>query len=136
MAGWIVASSALPAQTYSAVASFGGLSGRTPYAGLVQGSDGILYGTTHDGGGASDDGTIFRIDTTGATLTTLYGFSGQDGSHPHAALIQAADGNFYGTTSFGGTSCGLQGCGTVFKIDANGTTLATLHSFDGNDGQY
>ena len=48
-------------------------------------------------------------------------------------MIQASDGNFYGTTTHGGTGGCYSGCGTVFKMDAAGT-LTTLHSFTGSDG--
>jgi len=57
-----------------------------------------------------------------------------DGSAPYAGLVQAPDGNFYGTTYAGGASSNCQGgCGTVFRITPGGT-LTTLHSFDWYDG--
>jgi uncharacterized repeat protein (TIGR03803 family) len=65
--------------------------------------------------------------TAGAqSLSTLYSFNGTDGQLPSAALVQGTDGNFYGTTSAGGT----HHQGTVFKIDPAGN-LTTLHSFSG-----
>ena len=104
--------------------------GAQPQGGLVQATDGNFYGTTY-AGGASNAGTIFQI-TTGATLTTLYSFCSQsncpDGANPLAGLIQALDGNFYGTTSAGGT----KGAGTVFELSlgGNGTwTETVLYSF-------
>ena len=76
-----------------------------PYAGLVQGTDGNFYGTTVYGG-ANGDGTAFTITPSG-TVTRLYSFCSQsdctDGSLPAAGLVQATDGNLYGTTSAGGT---------------------------------
>ena len=85
--------------------------GTTPYAGLIQGSDGNFYGTTYTGG-IANTGTVFRITSSGA-LTTVYGFTGAtDGAAPYAGLVQGIDGNFYGTTSSGGASGG----GTVFKL--------------------
>ncbi|HUY13019.1 MAG TPA: choice-of-anchor tandem repeat GloVer-containing protein [Terriglobia bacterium] len=128
---------ALPAQTFNTLADFNGTNGNLPYASLVQGSDGSLYGTTNRGG-ANGWGTVFKITPSG-TLTTLYSFCSQsgctDGANPIAGLIQAADGNFYGTTTGGGTSGSCPGgCGTVFKMTPNGT-LTTLHSFDGTEGQ-
>jgi uncharacterized repeat protein (TIGR03803 family) len=64
----------------------------------------------------------------------LHSFDGPDGAYPNAGLVQASDGNFYGTTSEGGASGNCSGgCGTVFKITPNGT-LTTLHSFGGSDG--
>jgi len=70
--------------------------------------------------------------------TILHSFgSGKDGSIPQAGLVQAKDGNFYGTTSFGGAhsgkQCGGTTCGTIFKITPGGT-LTILHSFNGADG--
>jgi uncharacterized repeat protein (TIGR03803 family) len=91
--------------------------GEQPDAGLCQARNGNLYGTTQLGG-APNYGTVFRI-TAGGTLTTIHSFNGTtDGSGPAAALIQAADGSFYGTTP-----------GTVFRMTAGGR-LTTLHTFD------
>jgi uncharacterized repeat protein (TIGR03803 family) len=109
----------------------GGNDGGNPPAGLAQGSDGYFYGTTANVG-TNGFGTVFKIGTNG-TLTSLYSFGSVldtngvplDGGNPLAALVQGSDGNFYGTTEFGGT---------VFKISTNGV-LTTLHSFTGgNDG--
>jgi uncharacterized repeat protein (TIGR01451 family) len=63
------------------------------------------------------------------TLTTLHSFNGSDGADSVAAVIQATDGNFYGTTVFGGRN----GYGNVFKMD-RAATLTTLHDFDGSYG--
>jgi uncharacterized repeat protein (TIGR03803 family) len=108
-------------------------SGYEPTTGLIQASDGNLYGTTSQGG-TLGYGTLFQITPAG-TLTLLYTFNGSDGTGPSSALVQASDGDFYGTTSGGGTSnnCGSNGCGTVFKITPSGM-LTTLHSFEGSDG--
>ena len=86
--------------------------GYAPQAGLVQVSDGNLYGTT-DRGGTKGAGTVFRITISG-NYTNLYSFAGYpfDGAAPNAALIQGSDGNFYGTTSQGGTN----NAGTIFKL--------------------
>ena len=98
--------------------------GANPYASLVQGTDGLLYGTTALGG-AHHLGSVFSIATSGKTFTTLYSFcdggctSGlNDGSQPETALVQDSNGNFYGTTSFG----------TLFEITSQGT-LTTLYEF-------
>ena len=91
-------------------------------AGLVQGTNGKLYGTT-SGGGANGYGTVFGITAAG-TLTTLHSFDGTDGSSPEAGLAQGTNGKFYGTTYSGGAN----GDGTVFSIAAGGT-LTTLYSF-------
>ncbi len=115
----------------------GGDDGLNPLSGLTQASDGHLYGTTF-GGGTYSSGTIYWVDLSG-NLTTLYSFTGgTDGDGPDAPLIQANDGDFYGTTQNGGNnSCDIGlgiGCGTVFKIDSAGN-LTTLYTFSGgSDG--
>jgi len=115
--------------TLTTLHSFVGSDGANPYAGLIQGTDGNLYGTAFGGGANVNFGTVFKI-TAGGTLTTLYSFCSQascaDGYEPIGALVQAGNGNFYGTTVFGGTN----GNGTVFQITSAGK-LSTLHSFAG-----
>jgi uncharacterized repeat protein (TIGR03803 family) len=119
-----------PTGTLTALHSFTGADGEKAFSALVQGKDGNLYGTTSFGGGnANYSGTVFKITLSG-TLTTLHSFDGSDGSGADAGLIQATDGNFYGTTSGFGSS----NLGTVFKITPSGG-LTVLHSFDGTDGQ-
>ena len=126
-----------PGGTLTTLDSFDGADGGNPWAAPVQGSDGNFYGTT-GGGGAYGHGTVFKITSSGA-LTTLYNFGGadvlgSDGYGPTALLVQARDGDFYGTTQNGGGSSNcVAGCGTVFKITPSGT-LTTLHRFDGTDG--
>ncbi|MGD0125825.1 MAG: choice-of-anchor D domain-containing protein [Terriglobia bacterium] len=97
--------------------------GLDPSAALVQGTDGNFYGTTYGGGAANGAGTVFRI-TQGGALTTLHTFDSTDGANPYAALVQGTDGNFYGTTLFGGNA----GYGTIFQITPGGA-FATLYSF-------
>jgi uncharacterized repeat protein (TIGR03803 family) len=127
---------AASAQTFKHLATFDWSNGGYPEAALVQGRDGNLYGTTYEGG-LYGWGTVFRLTPTGK-LTTLYNFCAQtdclDGAQPLAGLVLATDGNFYGTTTYGGgggcSSYGYNGCGTVFKITPGGT-LTTLHTFAG-----
>jgi len=117
---------------YSFCSESGCADGAFPVAGLLQTADGNLYGITLSGGRPADGGTVFEITPTGR-LTTMHKFCSQndctDGSNPLAALVEATDGDLYGTTSGGGTS----DLGTVFKITRSGT-LTTLHSFDRTDG--
>jgi uncharacterized repeat protein (TIGR03803 family) len=118
------------------------LDGYTPAAALVQATNGTFYGTTA-GGGSDEVGTVFSI-ASGGTLTTLYTFCNESGcaENPYAGLIQATNGNFYGTTNLGGDTgtsdpCysfgSFSGCGTIFEISASGA-LTTLHTFVGTDG--
>jgi len=110
-----------PSGSYTILYSFGSYptDGLGP-GGLVQGSDGNIYGTTVDGG-ANSGGTFFRISPSGS-YTNLYSFPfagyPNDGEGP-VGVVQGSDGNFYGTTGGGGTStnCGTLGCGTVFKLN-------------------
>jgi uncharacterized repeat protein (TIGR03803 family) len=114
--------------------------GTDPYAALVQGSDGDFYGTTEAGGLGLGNGTVFKITSSGK-LTTLYKFCQEsnctDGGNPYAALVQGANGNFYGTTNAGGAQqggCAAEvRCGTVFKITPNGK-FTTLYSFCSRSG--
>lgn len=118
---------------YSLLYSFAGLGdggdGSHPYAGLMQGSDGILYGTTQRGG-SNNIGTVYRIDTNGTGYVVLHQFAGHtnsDGSTPFGGLVEGNDGLLYGTTAFGGTA----DCGTIFKLNKSGTTFAIARSFLG-----
>jgi uncharacterized repeat protein (TIGR03803 family) len=112
--------------------------GSWPRAALVQGSDGNLYGTTNQRGANGNYGAIYKITTSGS-ITALYSFCAVsgclDGANPEGPLIQATDGNYYGTTHLGGAYNG----GTVFRITPAGT-LTTLYSFCAQagcaDGQY
>ena len=109
----------------------GSANGARPlYGDLIEGTDGNSYGTTV-GGGAYDDGTVFKVTPDG-TLTTLYTFCSQtnctDGAYPLSGLVQAG-GNFYGTTEAGGAN----GAGTVFEVTPAGQ-LTTLYSFCSQPG--
>lgn len=106
----------------------GGSDGAIPIAGLIQGVDGNFYGVTYLGG-AHGYGTVFKITTSGA-LTVLYAFTGgSDGANPWGGLMQARDGNLYGTTLSGGA----YGFGTVFQIAPTGP-LSTLAQFEDYNG--
>jgi len=117
--------------TLTTLHSFAGSDGSYPQAELIEGSDGSFYGTTPSGGVANNAlnrGTVFKITPAGV-FTSLHSFAQIDGTFPSAGLIQASDGNFYGTTNQGGTGS----VGTVFKMDSSGT-VTSLHSFAGSDG--
>jgi uncharacterized repeat protein (TIGR03803 family) len=106
--------------------------------GLVQGTDGSLYGTTHEGGkyalniaceefGTAGCGTVFKI-TTGGAFTLLHSFDVRaDGAEPYVPVVQASDGTFYGTTFVGK---GWYSNGTVFSITPTGV-FTTVYNFMG-----
>jgi uncharacterized repeat protein (TIGR03803 family) len=130
-AGLSVAQAAQAQMTEKILHGFGGAGdGAHPDpTALIRDSAGNLYGTTVYGG-PSNYGSVFKITKAGKE-TVLYSFTnGADGSHPRGTLSRDPAGNLYGTATFGGsTACNL-GCGTAFKLGANGK-LTVLHSFTG-----
>jgi uncharacterized repeat protein (TIGR03803 family) len=126
--------------TLTTLHNFAYTDGAFPYAALVEGSDGSLYGNTY--GGSSENGlcyvgcgSVFKISLSGK-FTKLHGFDFTNGANPQSPLIQASDGNFYGTTPVGayvGFEGCAGGCGTVFRMTPAGN-LTVLYSFDFGDG--
>jgi len=123
--------------TLTTLASFNGTNGCIPAAALTPAAGGQLYGTTLCGGTGftgdhfSGSGTIFKIGAHGG-LTTLHYFTGSpnDGASPvFSQLIQAFNGNLYGTTAGGGA----YNDGTIFQLAPSGL-LTTLFSFSEGDG--
>jgi uncharacterized repeat protein (TIGR03803 family) len=106
--------------------------GELPHAALVRSTEVNLYGTTNFGG-ANSQGTVFKIRPNDK-LQTLYSFCSQsnrpDGYQPYGERVQGTDGNFYGTTPFGGANLYF---GAVFKITSSGV-LITLYSFCSKTG--
>jgi uncharacterized repeat protein (TIGR03803 family) len=140
--------------TFASLFSFGPLvanalgvgtndTGVGPSVPLTLGPDGNLYGLSRSGG-TNGDGTIFKITTNGS-FTTLIHFTGTSGPNPGSspvgttALTLGLDGNFYGTTRFGGTNivgsvkAGTNGCGTLFRLTLSGA-FTTLVNFSGTNG--
>jgi uncharacterized repeat protein (TIGR03803 family) len=124
-----------PAGAFATLHSFcsagGCADGANPKAAVIEGEDGNLYGTTVDGG-AHNGGSIFEITREGI-FTTLYSFCAQsecaDGRGPTGSLVQGTDGQFYGTTLYGGNNS----AGSIFRINAAGE-LTTLYSFCSKSG--
>ena len=125
--GLVVLSASAETAHYQTIQSFGvaGVAGQKPYAGVISGTDGALYGTTL-GGGSNSAGTVFKVNTDGSGYATLHVFltNGVDGQSP-GALTQASDGALYGMTSIGGTNKS----GTVYKLNVNGSGYRLLHVF-------
>jgi uncharacterized repeat protein (TIGR03803 family) len=111
----------------TSLGGFTDTNGATPYGNLIQAKDGNFYGVT-SAGGAANNGMLFKYDTTLHIIDTVASFLGVNGSNPHGSLIQAKDGNFYGTTNQGGAN----NQGTVFKYDTTAKTLNALASFSKN----
>ena len=102
-----------------------GNDGSSPADGLIL-SGHTLYGTA-SGGGTNGDGTVFAVNTNGASFTDLHGFTGgKDGANPNAGLVLSGN-ILYGAAPAGGTN----GDGTVFAINTNGAFFAALHNFTG-----
>jgi uncharacterized repeat protein (TIGR03803 family) len=125
----LILAAAIPAtaQTFTSLHSFDGTDGSYPYAGLIQGTNGKLFGTT-SGGGTFSGGTVFTV-TTGGTVKSLYSFcklaSCADGTDPRSPLLQATNGKFYGATFGGGP---FDSFGTIYQITSSGA-LTTLYTF-------
>jgi uncharacterized repeat protein (TIGR03803 family) len=106
-----------------------------PYAGLIQGKDGSLYGTSQFGG-TSGAGTVFKY--AGGKVTVLHSFTEQagqifpDGAYPKAALVQASDGNLYGATFYGGALTTYYQSGTLFRTTTKGV-FTKLWDFNATD---
>jgi uncharacterized repeat protein (TIGR03803 family) len=108
----------------------GGNDGQMPYSGPIEGKDGSFYGTTYQGG-ANTVGTIYQLTPSGK-LTNIYQFDAIHGAFPIGPLVQATDGNLYGTTAGFGFNYG-----TIFKIVPSGDfALTLLFTFDAFDGAY
>src|SRR5260370_25639659 len=104
------------------VYSFDGrTNGGNPTGPVVQGSDGLLYGTTTGGGLVSNPaGVVFKLSTRGA-ITVLHSFDAAHlnaGKSPYAGLVAATGGNFYGAIS--GRQSGRAQYGALFKITNSG----------------
>lgn len=110
--------------------------GAFPEGELVEGADGLLYGTAR-AGGPNGTGTIFRLAKDGSNFSVIYTFSADtspttsaltittDSASPAGPLVIGADGYLYGTGSAGGTN----GRGSVFKVATDGTGFQVLHHF-------
>jgi len=133
------------AQAFKVLHTFHGApnNGAAPWGVLVRDRAGDFYGTTTSGGSGrgfctnyGGCGTAFKFNKSGKKIW-LHSFTFPKGWSPETGLLRDASGRLYGTTEAGGdTSCYSAGCGTVFKLDANGKETV-LHKFTGNpDGMF
>jgi uncharacterized repeat protein (TIGR03803 family) len=109
--------------------------GAFPQAGLTDGNNGFLYGTTTIGG-ANGLGVLYLIAPDGSVRTTLHDFAAEDGTLPIGTLLFGTDGRLYGTASTGGTTSngGASTLGTVYSIARDGTGFTKLFNFENTTG--
>ena len=123
-----------PADVLTTVHSFTGLDGREPNSQLMEAQDGGLYGpatySTHYPGFVY--GVIFRFQPPAGAVDVIYAFPGPPAVHPLAGLVEAANGDFYGSASEGGTSS----YGSLYRLkgDLNDESVSDVHDFQGDDG--
>lgn len=114
---------------YDAVFDFGGTNGSAPYGGLIQATNGKLYGMTSDGG-ANGHGTIYSFDPSGNSFEVIYDFDGTNGGSSRATLMQGSNGFLYGLTTGGGAN----NDGVIFSFDLSTDAYTKLFDFSGSDG--
>jgi len=102
------------------------------FSGLIEGSDGMLYGTTYEDG-ALGNGSIFRLNKDGSNFQTLHDFgdNAADGGFPFGTIYETSEGVLYGTTSEGGTF----DWGTLFRLNRDGTGYSVLRHFNPVNGE-
>jgi uncharacterized repeat protein (TIGR03803 family) len=106
-----------------------------PRAGLVEGSNGLFYGTAA-GGGENGCGVVFSVSKAGdlAVVAPLPCVAGTNAQQPYAPLTVGADGTLYGTVTGPGDGYCDQGCGYVFSVDPNTGAFQMLATFNGTNG--
>jgi uncharacterized repeat protein (TIGR03803 family) len=109
----------------------GGTSGANPFGELIEGNDGNFYGVASGDGGSNGSGVLFKVSPSGK-LTILHSFTGRaDGSNPVGGLVQATDGNLYGTNDVGGGSgWGVLFCYSPGAVPTGLTRFHVLHDFN------
>ncbi len=105
--------------------------GSCPTAGLVQGSDGKIYGTTSQGGGGATtttQGVLFRLNTDGTSFEILHPFDSKTGYYPASSLFLHTNGIIYGMTTKGGIAGNVGNYGVLYSYDAKLQPFAKLVS--------
>lgn len=93
----------------------------SPQSGFIKGSDGRIYGNFRNGG-TTNAGAIVRLEADGSNMTIIHNYNNQTGGLPTGNILQASNGDLYGTTRSGG-----DGGGTIFKVKPDGSDFTTLH---------
>jgi uncharacterized repeat protein (TIGR03803 family) len=139
VAGGLIYRSTVDGSSVTTIYQMNIADGYSPKAGLLQGSDGLLYGSTRLGLQtiAFTTGTLYRVGYDGTGYTTLHSFGvysvtnvngnpiNADGAYPETPMIEGSDGYLYGTTRAGGSF----GTGVIFRMKRDGTDFAKLHEF-------
>ncbi len=129
-AGGVIYEYDLSGSTYSVVFNYTAAStGNQPVGGIVQASNGKIYGTTNQGG-ANNVGVLFEFNPTGNTYSVLSTMVSTLGANPQAVLTQAANGKLYGTTRVGGAN----NLGTLFEFDPGTNSYTKLVDFSTANG--
>ncbi|HFA48106.1 MAG TPA: hypothetical protein ENJ95_03715 [Bacteroidetes bacterium] len=104
--------------------------GKSPGQGsyLLEAANGMLYGVNPTGG-TNNGGTVYRLNKDGSGFSVIHHFDLQNGARPQTGLAQTANGNLIGTATMGGA----KNVGTIFSIDVNGDSYATVHEFDNSN---
>ena len=122
----------LSSSTYSVVFNYtAAATGNQPVGGIVQASNGKIYGTTNVGG-ANNLGVLFEFNPIGNTYSVLSTMASTLGANPQAALIQASNGKLYGTTRVGGAN----NLGTLFEFDPGTNIQTKLLDFSITNGTF
>jgi uncharacterized repeat protein (TIGR03803 family) len=120
---------------YTVTHSFtGGGGGSGPVGRLMEGVDGLLYGTTISGGGNDSGGTVFKLNKNGSGYAVLLKFTSFKEEWSPVGVLEGSDGSLYGTTSSGGitNTTVASGFGSIFKLNKSGGDYVVLHRFDGS----
>src|SRR5262249_2362839 len=122
---------ACAAPTLSTVATFNGTNGKYPRAAMTFDAAGNLYGISIQGG-TNSNGVIFKIASGSNTITPLASFGGGSaGTFPVGGIVFDSAGNLFGTASSGGANSD----GTIIKLASGASSITTVASFNGTNGQ-
>jgi uncharacterized repeat protein (TIGR03803 family) len=119
---------------YQVLHHFNGTNGEFPLGNLMQFNNGLLCGTTNQGG-SNDKGVVYRIDPDGTGFQVLHSFNGTNGSTPEGGLVALTVNSttyIYGVTGRGGTN----DYGVIYRIEPNGTNFSRQYNFSNSSGKY
>lgn len=119
----------LTGNVYTVIHEFNGTDGAMPTGGLMQATDGNLYGMTSQGG-PDTVGVLFKINPVTRNYSVLLNFNELNGASPSRGLSQTSTGKLFGTTSSGG----VNGGGVIFSYDIATNTYTKMHEFDTYSG--